>query len=242
MSLQVREIPLGGELRPFLDVVDYIYRDDRQFVRALDQDLKDRLSKKNPFFGHAEGTCFAAFRNGKCVGRITAQIDRSHLDRYKDEAGFFGFLDTIDDIEVCKPLLDTAAIREDDARGRHTTTRRQLVRLADGLLIDTPGLRELGVMDAEGVSTAFDDVEGLAASCRFNDCQHRSEPGCAIREALRDGSLASERFDAYTKLQREAHRAVLATDAIARRAERKRWNVIHRSVDQHMRLKYGAER
>ena len=141
-----------------------------------------------------------------------------------------------------EPLLDTAAIREDDARGRHTTTRRQLVRLADGLLTDTPGLRELGVMDAEGVSTAFDDVEGLAASCRFNDCQHRSEPGCAIREALRDGSLASERFDAYTKLQREAHRAVLATDAIARRAERKRWNVIHRSVDQHMRLKYGAER
>ena len=140
------------------------------------------------------------------------------------------------------PLLETAAIREDDARGRHTTTRRQLIRLADGLLIDTPGLRELGVMDADGVSTAFDDVEGTAAACRFNDCQHRSEPGCAVRAALGDGSLSAERFDAYTKLQREARRAVLATDAIARRAERKRWNVIHRSVDQHMRLKYGAER
>jgi ribosome biogenesis GTPase len=139
-------------------------------------------------------------------------------------------------------LLDTAAIREDDARGRHTTTRRQLIRLADGLLIDTPGLRELGVIDAEGVSTAFDDVEGVAAGCRFNDCQHRSEPGCAIRAALHDGSLAADRFDAYAKLQREAHRASLATDAIARRAERKRWNVIHRSVDQQMRLKYGADR
>jgi len=140
------------------------------------------------------------------------------------------------------PLLETAAIREDDARGRHTTTRRQLIRLADGLLIDTPGLRELGVLDGEGVATAFDDVEGVAAACRFNDCRHRSEPGCAVRAALGDGSLSADRFDAYTKLQREAQRAALATDAIARRAERKRWNVIHRSVDQHMRLKYGAER
>ena len=141
-----------------------------------------------------------------------------------------------------EPLLDTAAIREDDARGRHTTTRRQLIRLADGLLIDTPGLRELGVLDTEGVSTAFDDVEGLTAGCRFNDCQHRSEPGCAIRAALRDGSLATERFDAYTKLQREARRSVIAADALARKAERRRWTTISRSVEQHMRMKYGAER
>lgn len=139
-------------------------------------------------------------------------------------------------------LLDVAAIREDDARGRHTTTRRQLIRLSDGLLIDTPGLRELGVLESDGVSTTFDDVETAAAACRFSDCRHRSEPGCAVRAALRDGSLAQDRLDAYDKLQREARRAVLATDAIARRAERKRWNVIHRSVDQHMRLKYGAER
>jgi ribosome biogenesis GTPase len=141
-----------------------------------------------------------------------------------------------------QPLLDTAAIREDDARGRHTTTRRQLIRLAHGLLIDTPGLRELGVLDDEGVSAAFEDVEGVAAACRFSDCSHRSEPGCAVRAALRGGSLAAERFDAYEKLQREAHRAMLASDALARRAERKRWTTISRGVDQHMRLKYGAER
>jgi ribosome biogenesis GTPase / thiamine phosphate phosphatase len=139
-------------------------------------------------------------------------------------------------------LLETAAIRDDDARGRHTTTRRQLIRLADGLLIDTPGLRELGVLDAEGVSTAFDDVEGVAAECRFNDCQHRSEPGCAVRAALHDGSLAAERFDAYTKLQREARRAMIAADALARKAERRRWTAISRSVEQHMRIKYGVER
>ena len=141
-----------------------------------------------------------------------------------------------------EPLLDTAAIREDDARGRHTTTRRQLIRLADGLLIDTPGLRELGVLDGEGVSTAFEDVEGVAAACRFNDCQHRSEPGCAVRAALHDGTLQPDRLDAYNKLQREARRAVIASDAIARRAERRRWTTISRSVEQRMRLKYGAER
>jgi hypothetical protein len=109
MTAEIREIPMGGDLRPFLDVVDYIYRDDPAFVRPLDLDLKDRLSKKNPFFAHAEGTCFAAFRNDRCIGRITAQIDRAHLDRHKDDAGFFGFIDTIDDAEVCKALVDRAA-------------------------------------------------------------------------------------------------------------------------------------
>jgi ribosome biogenesis GTPase / thiamine phosphate phosphatase len=141
-----------------------------------------------------------------------------------------------------EPLLDTAAIREDDGRGRHTTTRRQLIRLVDGLLIDTPGLRELGVLDEDGVSSAFEDVEGVAATCRFNDCQHRSEPGCAVRAALHDGRLTADRFDAYTKLQREARRAVIAADALARKAERRRWTTISRSVEQHTRMKYGAER
>ena len=141
-----------------------------------------------------------------------------------------------------EPLLDTGGIRLDDARGRHTTTRRQLVRLADGLLIDTPGLRELGVLDGEGLATAFDDVEQTAMACRFSDCQHRSEPGCAVRAALDDGTLTLDRLDAYQKLQREAHRAAIATDAVARRAERKKWTAIHKSVDIHMRQKYGAGR
>ena len=96
-----------------------------------------------------------------------------------------------------EPLLVTAAIREDDARGRHTTTRRQLIRLANGLLIDTPGLRELGVLDGDGVSTAFDDIEGVGSSCRFSDCQHRSEPGCAVREAIAAGTIDRSRFDAW---------------------------------------------
>jgi ribosome biogenesis GTPase len=141
-----------------------------------------------------------------------------------------------------EPLLATAAIREDDARGRHTTTRRQLVRLADGLLIDTPGLRELGVLDGDGVSTAFDDIERLAASCRFSDCQHRSEPDCAVHAAIAAGAIDRSRFDAWRKLEREAERAAIATDALARRAERKKWTAIGRSVEAHVRLKYGTQR
>jgi ribosome biogenesis GTPase len=139
-------------------------------------------------------------------------------------------------------LLATAAIREDDARGRHTTTRRQLVRLADGLLIDTPGLRELGVLDGDGVGTAFEDVERAAAACRFSDCTHQSEPGCGVRAALAQGTLDRDRLEAYRKLEREAHRAALATDAMARRAERKRWSSVMKNVERHMQQKYGYER
>ncbi len=107
--VEIRQTPMGGKLKDFLNVVDTIYKDDPSYVRPLDQELKDRLSpKKNPFFEHGEGAIFTAFRDGKCVGRVTAQIDRGHLDRYNDDTGFFGFLDTIDDEEVSRELLARA--------------------------------------------------------------------------------------------------------------------------------------
>ncbi len=109
MPVEIRETPIGGNLKHFLEVVDYIYQGDSNYVRPLDFDLKQRLSRKNPFFKHAEGTVFTAHRNGWCVGRCTAQIDREHLARYKDDVGFFGFLDTVDDAEVSGALLDAAA-------------------------------------------------------------------------------------------------------------------------------------
>jgi hypothetical protein len=107
--VDIRQIPMGASIDDFLDVVDYIYRDDRQYVRPLDMELRDRLNpRKNPFFEHAEGTIFCAYRNGWCVGRVTAQIDRGHLDRYGDKTGFFGFFDTVDDPEVARALLARA--------------------------------------------------------------------------------------------------------------------------------------
>ena len=107
--VDIRETPMGGDIREFLDVVDRIYRDDPRYIRPLDMELKDRLDpKKNPFFEHGEGVVFTAHRGGECVGRVTAQIDREHQARHKDDAGFFGFLDTVDDAEVAKALLEKA--------------------------------------------------------------------------------------------------------------------------------------
>lgn len=90
-------------------------------------------------------------------------------------------------------------------RGKHTTTHRELIILPSGaLLIDTPGMRELQLWDgSEGISEAFEDIEELSSGCKFSDCNHKNEPGCKIREALRDGSLSLPRFESYLKLQRE---------------------------------------
>lgn len=139
-------------------------------------------------------------------------------------------------------LLTTSGIREDDARGRHTTTRRQLVPLAEGLVIDTPGMRELGLLDGDGLASTFDDIEQAAAGCRFNDCRHQTEPGCAIRVALASGTLDADRFAAYRKLEREAHRAELASNAVARKAERRKWTAMIKGVERQMQAKYGGER
>jgi ribosome biogenesis GTPase len=138
----------------------------------------------------------------------------------------------------------TGAVREDDSRGRHTTTHRELVRLPGGaLLIDTPGIRALGVAGAsDGVGSAFADIDTLAVSCRFGDCSHEREPGCEVRSALEDGRLAPARLAAFRKLEREAAHVARSNDALLRIAERKRWKSIHQSVKIHMEHKYGSER
>ena len=102
-------------------------------------------------------------------------------------------------------IMATGSIRETDSRGRHTTTHRQLVRLASGaLIIDTPGMRELGMAEAaEGLDSAFADVERFLGKCRFSDCRHGNEPGCAIRAALASGELDPARWESYRKLREE---------------------------------------
>ena len=123
------------------------------------------------------------------------------------------------------PLMAIQAIREDDARGRHTTTHRQLVLLPNGrLVLDTPGMRELGLWDAEaGVATTFADVEALASACRFRDCTHDAEPGCAVRSALADGTLDDGRWRSYGKLQRELAHLARKDDPRERTEQRKVW-------------------
>jgi ribosome biogenesis GTPase / thiamine phosphate phosphatase len=138
----------------------------------------------------------------------------------------------------------TGAVREDDARGRHTTTHRELIRLpGGGLLIDTPGLRSLGVAGAaDGIGAAFEDIERLAQGCRFRDCRHESEPGCAVRKALADGRLDEDRFESHRKLEKEAAYVARASDPLLRAAERRRWRAISASVAVQMRHKYGDDR
>ena len=138
----------------------------------------------------------------------------------------------------------TAEVRVSDSRGRHTTTHRELFELPGGaLLVDTPGIRALEVLGAdEGVEAAFDDVVDLAAECRFSDCRHDGEPGCAVRAALADGRLSRDRLESHRKLERELARTVRQSDPRARAEHRRHWRLIHRSVDEHMERKYGGDR
>jgi ribosome biogenesis GTPase len=123
-----------------------------------------------------------------------------------------------------RQYLATNELRE-DGRGRHTTTQRELVQLpGGGLVIDTPGLRELQLWESsDGLAEAFEDVAELEAACRFSDCAHESEPGCAVREAIASGSLAVERLDSYRKLQRELARLERRRDVRLQSLERKKW-------------------
>jgi ribosome biogenesis GTPase / thiamine phosphate phosphatase len=133
-------------------------------------------------------------------------------------------------------------IRADDARGRHTTTRRQLHILPDGgLILDTPGMRELALWDPEGVEQSFSEVDDLIATCRFGNCQHNGEPGCAIAAGLASGSLDAGRYAAWQKLQGEARHQVRRVDALARAEERRKWKAIGKAVGKHMEAKYGRE-
>lgn len=138
----------------------------------------------------------------------------------------------------------TGAVRASDSRGRHTTTHRELFALPGGaLLIDTPGIRSLEVAGADvGVETAFDDIAEIAATCRFSDCAHEGEPGCAIAVALADGRITAERLASHRKLEREVARAERQGDPRAQAAERQRWKVIHKRVARHMQTKYGEDR
>ena len=125
--------------------------------------------------------------------------------------------------------FERMAVREtraDDDDGRHTTSHRQLIELpGGGLVIDTPGIRELQLWDSGGIDEAFADVEEFAAACRFNDCSHGTEPGCAVNEALASGALAEERYANWRKLQRELRAIAVRADARLRREEKRKWQL-----------------
>lgn len=122
-----------------------------------------------------------------------------------------------------REIMTTNGIREDDSRGRHTTTHRELIMLDSGaMIIDTPGMRALGMWDVSGgIENAFADVEQFLGCCRFSDCRHESEPGCAIKAAIERGEISRERWESYNALKKEAR---FSDDKAAFLREKNEWH------------------
>jgi ribosome biogenesis GTPase / thiamine phosphate phosphatase len=141
---------------------------------------------------------------------------------------------------------ETQAVRESDSRGRHTTTSRELLCLPGGaMVIDTPGLRELQLWDAaDGIGAAFSDIDELAAGCRFRDCRHENEPGCAVHAAIETGELDEARLESRRKLEREEHFLMRKTDLKARQESQQKLRTMMRGVKQmyEQRKKDGGKK
>jgi ribosome biogenesis GTPase / thiamine phosphate phosphatase len=133
----------------------------------------------------------------------------------------------------------TRPVREHDSRGRHTTTRRQMFVLPSGaLFIDTPGIREIPlVADDQDLGDVFDEIAALATQCRFRDCRHEGEPGCAVSRAVADGSLARERLDSLRKLEAERDYQATREDGALARQRKTRWKALHKAARQRMKDK-----
>jgi len=138
-----------------------------------------------------------------------------------------------------REYLRVQEIREHDGRGRHTTTHRELIVLPQGgLVLDTPGMRELQLWDGEGgLHIAFADIETIASRCYFSDCRHQDEPQCAIREALADGAIDTARYQSYEKLQRELTYLARKQDIRSAIAEKNRWKKLSRVASQRAHMK-----
>ncbi|MBI5905525.1 MAG: ribosome small subunit-dependent GTPase A [Deltaproteobacteria bacterium] len=136
--------------------------------------------------------------------------------------------------------MRTGEVRAGDGRGCHVTTHRQLVLLpGGGLLLDTPGMRELQLLDDDGIDTVFLDIAELAGRCRFRDCRHDTEPGCAVKEGVDSGSLDADRIKHYRKLEREAQANELRHDEHRRRQSERVWGQLWDEVAQLRRWKGG---
>jgi ribosome biogenesis GTPase len=143
---------------------------------------------------------------------------------------------------VGEDLMPTGAVRTRDGRGCHVTTHRQLVLLPEGgLLLDTPGMRELELVDEDGLDSVFDDVAALARRCRFRDCTHDDEPGCAVSAAVEAGDLPAERLEHFRKLQREARAYEQRHDEKLQRQTGRLWGQLYDEAARLRRWKGGKE-
>ncbi|MBT3994540.1 MAG: ribosome small subunit-dependent GTPase A [Chloroflexi bacterium] len=142
---------------------------------------------------------------------------------------------TLVNLLMGQQTMETAEIRESDTRGRHTTVTRQLLRLPNGgVLIDTPGIRTIGLVSGseDALAKTFSDVEEYMWKCRFSDCGHSSEPGCAIAEAIKSGNLSQTRFDSYMRMGRELQFEETKNDAAAKTDHQRRMKVVAKANRQ----------
>ncbi len=171
----------------------------------------------------ATGEGFEALAPHVAPGRTLALVGRSGAGK-----------STLSNRLVGDEVLEVQAIRDVDGKGRHTTVRRELLQIpGGGSVIDTPGLRGAGLWAVdEGVEKVFPDVEELAEQCRFADCAHRGEPGCAVAAGLADGRLSERRLESWRKLGREAEWIASRTDARLRQDRLRHWKQIHKEMRQ----------
>jgi ribosome biogenesis GTPase len=174
---------------------------------------------------------------------VTSAVERQGLDAVVDLArdrtivllGESGAgKSTLTNALVGEDVMATGAVRSGDSKGRHTTTTRELHLLpTGGVLIDTPGIRGVGLwVDPDAVAATFDDVESFAVGCRFRDCAHEGEPGCAVAAAVEDGSLPRERWEAWQALRREAESSARRADEHERRVYERRFGRVAKEAQK----------
>ncbi len=199
----------------------------------LCNDAEARVRELQPVCGDAEILAVSALEGrevnrvaGRVAGKTAALLGSSGAGK-----------STLVNALLGRELQSTRAVRESDGRGRHTTTRRDLIPLErGGALIDTPGLRELQLWaDSESVDDVFPEITALAVACRFHNCRHDREPGCAIRLALENGGIDPDRWESWRKLRREAERHEQLTDREAAEAAKQRLRAISRSIRAYYR-------
>jgi ribosome biogenesis GTPase len=140
-------------------------------------------------------------------------------------------------------MMQVGEIRARDGRGKHTTTYRQLFKHPDGgLLIDNPGIRELQLWGSEeALTSSFDEIDQLAKYCRFSDCRHQNEPGCAVLEAVQNGDLSDDRLASFRSLQKELRYLATRQDQGALRTERQKWKSIQKSYRQFQKNRFNRK-
>ncbi|WP_051970602.1 ribosome small subunit-dependent GTPase A [Kitasatospora azatica] len=165
-----------------------------------------------------------------CMGATTALIGQSGAGK-----------STLTNALAGHQVMTVQQTRDSDEKGRHTTTTRELFALpGGGVLIDTPGLRGVGLYGGEGLQQAFAEIEEFAAQCRFPDCSHQSEPGCAVRAALADGTLAHRRWESYLKLQRENEWIASRADARLAKERANLWKQRSKAARGNIRPWHGS--